>query len=1522
MKKIFYGFLALAGLAMVSCSQEIDEQINANTDSVKKIFTANTEDGASTRTSIALEEQTGNYVVIWNGEELIAVNGVDYKVTDGAGTKTVTFGANVEGTEAATAEVYNAVYPNNAWVEGGLDLEHLKEQTAMNATYGHGYAVTVATTTSSEMDFKFKNALSFLRVRFTLAEDAKEDAITIKTVKITANDNLWGTVSEVNYTTGEIGAVANDSELGKSIVYTAGEDVLLDRGENAIFDAVIAVPVNTEGRTLTIEITGENAWTGIPYTYKAEGVTKKYLRNNVTTLAKAIKPVEIDQVFVSNFEQLQAAVDAITTANEVIINLAAGQYVGALDVTGGKNIVLQPAVEGAEVVLAGLDHQSNGNPSTVVVNKITFDNSIEIEGWFTGTAQNIKPCVGFWGGNLTFNECVFNVTGASGAETGIMSWWTTTPAANLTLNECTFNGDNSSARAAQIYGNVNVTATECVFNTAKEYAIKLALEEGNKAVLSNNSVENAQIFVRLGSAPYAGNNYKVTFTNNTLASGIALYDVDNYENQTVVEGTETKFYAADTEGIRSYLNGAASPANIYLGAKAYTMATDYSLAFEGTVNLFGAGMAKTTLSFSSTPGGANGGLNAYANHASLYFKDMKVVSPNTGSSYTGGFAHAANVKFDSCHYVGQWRSNSPTQFVGCTIDPQTSYIYTDYYDVTFDSCTFNASEGKAIQVYNDGNTTETTITINNTTFTAAKQAATWDGKPVTAIDINSNGEKFTVNITESSATGFGTGLQSGNDFWNIKGGEANVVINIDGEKVWPVEMTPVANVNGVEYKTLAEAINAADGATVTLTKDVVLAEYLDIPAGANVTLDLNGNNITTTSENKYVLSNENGGSVTINGNGGSMTGRIYNTGGEMVINGGTFYNIEGDKYALMNSTNGKLTVTDATVNCGSGSTYGIFGYNANNEVILNDVTVNGTFGALNSYGEGAKMTVNGGTYAMTGIEGTTSHIAYFATESTIVINGGTFKKIGEVSLSGEGGGGICVNGGADLTINDGIFAGDYSDVYNWGGEGTTITIKGGNYKFNPTASFIAKGYKVTENANGTFTVAMTPVAALNKQIADGASTITLTEDVVFEEGETLTIPAGKTVTLDLAGYTMSQEMTCTGSYVMVSNNGTLTIKDSGENGTIIMTDNGDGDSTFGWGSYTVRNNGTLTIDGGTIKNVKRADVAHCAVTLMLYAGKATINDGNIISANYRTIQGFSTPEVIINGGNFEGQVWMHSTCSAEASLTINGGTFAPRGTDGSSVFLNNDKDIKLAITGGNFTTKVGCNDATKAGVAGAIKGGTFTEAAMTSGATAALVAEGYKAVENNDGTYTVKLKPAVLRINNMNGWGDLKVTIKSGATTVVNAQAMTKDGDTNVFYYEFDASYIGKEVSYFLTHSWYQTSTKTVTVTADTEAIKLHTTYLEPGTWDWTSATFGAWFFNGNGESDTMVTGVKVKDNFFEFEIPSTTYKNVIFVRCNNNNATASWDTKWNQTSDLTLKNECYCVDTWTQGDLDDTQWF
>ena len=109
---------------------------------------------------------------------------------------------------------------------------------------------------------------------------------------------------------------------------------------------------------------------------------------------------------------------------------------------------------------------------------------------------------------------------------------------------------------------------------------------------------------------------------------------------------------------------------------------------------------------------------------------------------------------------------------------------------------------------------------------------------------------------------------------------------------------------------------------------------------------------------------------------------------------------------------------------------------------------------------------------MTGVQGKTSHIAYFSNVDA-TINGGTFKKIGDISMSGTGGGGICAIYGAKLTINGGTFAGDYADVYNWGGtnannRAVAISIKGGTYKFKP--SFVAEGMTATENADGSWKV--------------------------------------------------------------------------------------------------------------------------------------------------------------------------------------------------------------------------------------------------------------------------------------------------------------------------------------------------------------------------------------------------------------------------------------------------------------------
>lgn len=240
--------------------------------------------------------------------------------------------------------------------------------------------------------------------------------------------------------------------------------------------------------------------------------------------------------------------------------------------------------------------------------------------------------------------------------------------------------------------------------------------------------------------------------------------------------------------------------------------------------------------------------------------------------------------------------------------------------------------------------------------------------------------------------------------------------------------------------------------------------------------------------------------------------------------------------------------------------------------------------------------------------------------------------------------------------------------------------------------------------------------------------------------DTLTIPADKTVTLDLNGKTISQSKECTKHYEMIKNNGNLTITG---NGKISFTDEAEGDPEFGWGSYTVGNYGTLVVENGTIENLSEQNTEtlvkhmYCAIQQNADGATTTINDGTISNPTYRSIR-VNRGKLVINDGTIEGQVWVQPF-AGNTELTIKGGSFAPTGADGSSVFVTNDsKDVTLSVTGGTFATKIGCSDAAK--LSGAITGGTFTENAVK-GTNKALLAENFEFVKNTDGVYGIGVLP-------------------------------------------------------------------------------------------------------------------------------------------------------------------------------------
>ena len=270
-----------------------------------------------------------------------------------------------------------------------------------------------------------------------------------------------------------------------------------------------------------------------------------------------------------------------------------------------------------------------------------------------------------------------------------------------------------------------------------------------------------------------------------------------------------------------------------------------------------------------------------------------------------------------------------------------------------------------------------------------------------------------------------------------------------------------------------------------------------------------------------------------------------------------------------------------------------------------------------------------------------------------------------------------------------------------------------------------------------------------------SATITMVADT--ELAEKVVVPTGKAITLDLNNKTISQEKACTASYEMILNKGNLTI--TGE-GVISFKDTSAGDPTFGWGSYTVRNEGTLVVENGTIEHLGEQE-AHMICAIFQYSGSSTIKGGTISTPNYRSARLWSG-DMTINGGEFDGQLWLQAVNNT-SKLTINGGTFTPNGGDASSVFVTNSQyDVVFAVTDGTFNGKIGCSNATK--LAGCITGGTFSATAKENTASE-LIAMGYIFKEADvNGYYEVVDDPTTLYITNLEELKAFREAVNGGNT--------------------------------------------------------------------------------------------------------------------------------------------------------------
>ncbi len=315
------------------------------------------------------------------------------------------------------------------------------------------------------------------------------------------------------------------------------------------------------------------------------------------------------------------------------------------------------------------------------------------------------------------------------------------------------------------------------------------------------------------------------------------------------------------------------------------------------------------------------------------------------------------------------------------------------------------------------------------------------------------------------------------------------------------------------------------------------------------------------------------------------------------------------------------------------------------------------------------------------------------------------------------------------------------------------------------------------------------------------ATVTLLKDVTAN----VTIPEGKTITLDLNGKTLSGGKN--NDKAALLNEGTVTIKDSSATKTGTIKREDDADKT-GTSYYVIKNLGTMTIEQANVNNNSGYKETNSAgsmkgSSLICNGDRAddnettlTINDGVFEQQNFLAVKNGAMGILNVNGGKFTSK---HSAIQNWYKADIKGGeingqlwtdafTWAPNGVSAGETKISGTTkftgEIVMDITGSvkptleisggemNVTNWRITSAAANAGAKPVITGGLFSSEPAEK-----YIAENHyvDASNNGDYPYTVKegTKPA----------GALIVVKDTTAVTVPDSEAikgLTNDDKTNI----------------------------------------------------------------------------------------------------------------------------------------------
>lgn len=631
---------------------------------------------------------------------------------------------------------------------------------------------------------------------------------------------------------------------------------------------------------------------------------------------------------------------------------------------------------------------------------------------------------------------------------------------NLTI-ECT------GERGINVIENAANVTLENVDVTAASYAVNVwTVDKATKVSIKNSELTGLNV-VNVNAA----NRAAVTVENTTLncvdeseeENYAALNLCMNAANSSIAAtGCTFNFYGSDSFRAKNEssdgtitIDGSADDVVVMVAAIIYEGGYYYSFpTIKAAIEEAKAGETVTLLRdiTSSEIITVNKAITIDGNDKTLTYTATDVTK---GRAINVSGANGATIKDLTINCTGERAINVIQNATNVTIDNVTATA--NNYTI----CAAGSAANTVITVKNSNLTGLNTVNI-----AAAGANVTVVGTKITCND-QSEIEGYAALCLNKDATGATLAangctfdiINVGSDSVKAKNDAINGTLTIDGSAD-EVVVKVAAIIYGDYYysfqtieKAIEKAIEAPNASkTITILRPIVIDE--------DVTLNLQGMTITGHWPNSYGAVIEVSEGVTAK----VMNGTISST----HVNGNS---------AIMNY--GTLTVEDATLNGARNGESGNASYalnttGANSKLILNNATINGrgAIGATN----GTKVEVNGGTYHTP--EMAWGHAVYASGAGTeVVINGGTFTEGYAYSSNGWGMYQIYAGDGSKVIVNNGDFSQEWdcANGYDLATAGTgVIEIKGGVFADNPSSqggkNFVATGYKVVANSNGTYTV--------------------------------------------------------------------------------------------------------------------------------------------------------------------------------------------------------------------------------------------------------------------------------------------------------------------------------------------------------------------------------------------------------------------------------------------------------------------